>query len=86
MDRLNPGENYDAILLDIRIPSTSRIEFYARIIEKEAQKGRIIIIIGDVMGLDIKVFLAQNDLSYLFKPFDINLLKEKIDAIISAGK
>lgn len=86
MDRLNPGEHYDAILLDIRIPSTSRIEFYARIIEKEAQKGRIIIIIGDVMGLDIKVFLAQNDLSYLFKPFDINLLKEKIDAIISAGK
>ena len=37
------------------------------------------------MGLDIKAFLTQNNLSYLAKPFDTPLLKEKIE-IIMAGQ
>jgi hypothetical protein len=34
------------------------------------------------MGSDVKDFLAKNNLSYLAKPFDMKLLKEKIDAIV----
>ena len=86
LDKLSAGMNYDVILTDVRMPGMSGKELYARIIEKTpALKGRIIFITGDVMGLDIKAFLAQNNLSYLAKPFDIELLKEKIDTIMNAG-
>jgi response regulator of citrate/malate metabolism len=49
-------------------------------------KGKIIIITGDVMGPDIKAFLTKNNLPYLVKPFDIKLLKVKINDIIGSGK
>jgi hypothetical protein len=37
------------------------------------------------MGLDIKAFLAQNNLPSLSKPFDIKLLKKQIADVINAG-
>jgi len=37
---------------------------------------------GDVMGIDIRTFLIQNKLPYLAKPFEIELLKEKIAAML----
>jgi Response regulator receiver domain. len=52
---------YDAILLDIRKPGMSGTELYSRILEKApVLKDKIIIITGDVIGLDVKAFLAQN--------------------------
>jgi CheY-like chemotaxis protein len=86
-DKLNAGERYDAILLDIRMPGMSGIELYSHIIENmPVLKGKIIIITGDVMGPDIKDFLTKNNLPYLVKPFDIKLLKEKINEIIGSGQ
>jgi CheY-like chemotaxis protein len=87
MDKLNTGARYDTILLDIRMPGMSGTELYAHIIEKmPVLKGKIIIVTGDVMGPDIKDFLAKNNLPYLVKPFDIKLLKEKINEIIGSGQ
>jgi len=44
------------------MPGMNGVEFYAYISEKQpALKNRIIIITGDVMGLDIKAFLAHNN-------------------------
>lgn len=83
MDKLNAGTKYDAILLDIRMPGMSGTELYNHILKKEpALIDRIIIITGDIMGMDIKNFLDKYNLPYLAKPFDINLLKEKIDNIM----
>ena len=81
------GVTYDVILTDVRMPGMSGIELYSRILEKmPAMKNRIIFVTGDVMGADIKVFLTQNKLPYLAKPFDIELLKEKIEVIMMAGQ
>jgi len=86
LDIINAGTVYDVILTDVRMPGLSGIELYPLIIRKmPSMKNRIIFITGDVMGLDIRTFLNQNNLPYLSKPFDIELLKEKIDAIIKAG-
>ena len=49
---------------------------------KECSPEALVFITGDVMGVDIKTFLIQNKLPYLAKPFDIDLLKEKIGAMI----
>ena len=86
-DKLNAGERYDAILLDIRMPGMSGTELYSHIIENmPVLKGKIIIVTGDVTGPDIKDFLAKNNLPYLVKPFEIKLLKEKINEIIGSGQ
>ena len=85
-DKLDAGEIFDVILIDIRMPGMNGVEFYVYISEKKpALKNRIIIITGDVMGLDIKAFLAQNNLPSLSKPFDIKLLKKQIADVINAG-
>jgi CheY-like chemotaxis protein len=86
MDKLDAGVTYDVILTDVRMPGMSGIELYSYILEKTpAMKNRIIFNTGDVMGADIKTFLAQNNLPYLAKPFDIKLLREKIADIINVG-
>jgi CheY-like chemotaxis protein len=86
LDKLSAGVSYDVILTDVRMPGMSGKELYSRIIEKTPTlKGRIIFVTGDVMGLDIKAFLDQNNLPYLAKPFDIKLLEEKIADIINVG-
>lgn len=65
------------------MPGMSGTELYNHILKKEpALIDRIIIITGDIMGMDIKNFLDKYNLPYLAKPFDINLLKEKIDNIM----
>jgi hypothetical protein len=48
-----------------------------------ALKDKIIIVTGDLMGFDIKAFLAQNNLPFLSKPFDITRLKKQISDIIN---
>jgi PAS domain S-box-containing protein len=87
IDKLDAGVIYDVILTDIRMPGMNGTEMYSHILEKTPEmKNRIIFITGDVMGADIKVFLTQNNLPYLAKPFDLKLLKEKIDLIMMADQ
>jgi nitrogen-specific signal transduction histidine kinase/ActR/RegA family two-component response regulator len=87
IDKLDAGVIYDVILIDVRMPGMNGTEMYSHILEKTPKmKNRIIFITGDVMGADIKVFLTQNKLPYLAKPFDIELLKKQIDVIIKTGK
>jgi CheY-like chemotaxis protein len=66
------------------MPGMSGTELYFRVLEKApASKDKIIIVTGDLMGLDIKAFLAQNKLPFLSKPFDIIRLKKQISDIIN---
>jgi PAS domain S-box-containing protein len=83
MDKIYAGENFDVIIADVRMPGMNGIELYSRILEKSPEmKNRTIFITGDVMGIDIRTFLIQNKLPYLAKPFEIELLKEKIAAML----
>ena len=64
IDKIDAGEIYDLILLNIRIPGMNRKELYAHILEKTpVMKGKVVILTGDIMGSDVKAFLAQNNLS-----------------------
>jgi FixJ family two-component response regulator len=57
MHNIEAGEIYNGTLLDIRLPGMSRTELYSQIMKKKSvMKGKIIIVAGDVMGLDIKDF------------------------------
>ena len=83
LERLG-SEDYDAILLDIKLPGMSGIDLYKhmqRSIKPLAR--RVIFITGDVMNRDTAAFLAENRALYVTKPFDTEQLKESIGRIIS---
>ena len=86
MAKLDAGVIYDVILTDVKMPGMGGIELYSRILEKTpAMKNKIMFITGDVMGIDTKTFLTQNNLTYFAKPFNIEALKEKINATVMSN-
>ncbi len=62
--------DYDAVILDIRMPGLSGIDIYHRLKERRPDLARrLIFITGDVMGGDVRRFFEDNQLHYLMKPF-----------------
>jgi CheY-like chemotaxis protein len=85
-DKLDAGEAYDVIITDVRMPGMNGIELYSRVVEQKPEmKNRIIFVTGDVMGMDIRTFLAQNKLPYLAKPFNIEAIKQQVSSIMETG-
>jgi signal transduction histidine kinase/ActR/RegA family two-component response regulator len=78
------SEEYDVILLDIKLPGMSGIELY-KYMQKAAKSlaRRVVFITGDVMSKDTMSFLSRTKASYITKPFDAEQLKKEIDRIIS---
>jgi PAS domain S-box-containing protein len=72
-------ERYSLILLDIKMPSMSGIEFYGHVKDKaKSLAKRIVFITGDAMGKETWHFLRQTKAPYLTKPFD----EEQLDMVI----
>ena len=78
------SEDYDVILLDIKLPGMSGIELY-RYMQKTAKSlaRRVVFITGDTMSTDTVDFLATTRAPYIAKPFDGEQLKKDIDRILS---
>ena len=74
---------YDVVLLDIRMPGMSRMELYARITARHPElAGKFIFITGDTSDLTTRAFLEQNNLSYITKPFDRDILLQKVNSLL----
>jgi PAS domain S-box-containing protein len=81
---INSGKRYALILLDIKLPDMNGIELYQHLCKIAGSFAqRIIFITGDVIGMDTMDFLAQDEVSYLSKPFDIERLKKEIKSKIT---
>jgi len=83
LDRLG-NEDYDVILLDIKLPGMSGIELYKHL-QKTAKSlaRRVLFITGDTMSTDTMVFIKSAQTPYITKPFDAEQLKKDIARIIS---
>ena len=74
---------YDAMLLDIRMPGISGMEFHAKISETHPEYLRkMVFMTGDISGMDVKSFLKQNDLPCIQKPFGRKELLQALSNII----
>ncbi len=84
-DALNrlQNEEYDLILLDIKIPSTSDIELHEHT-QKIAPTlaNRIVFTTADVIGEDTKDFLFRTKTSYITKPFQDTDLRAAVEIAI----
>jgi len=85
LERLR-SEDYDVILLDIKLPGMSGIEIYKQLQKRATSLARrVVFITGDVMSRDTTVFLSGTSAPYIAKPFDTEQLKKKIDRILTEG-
>ncbi|MFC2000719.1 response regulator, partial [Chloroflexota bacterium] len=80
------SEDFDVILLDIKLPGKNGIEIYKHI-RKTAKSlvRKVVFISGDVMNKDTTFFLSRNKASYISKPFDVEQLKNIIDRVLIGG-
>ncbi len=77
--------DYDFILLDIKMPDINGQQLYNTIAElKPSLIDRIIFATGDVMNKSTASFLNETKAPVLTKPIDIAELKENIDKILSS--
>ena len=81
------GRRYSLILLDVKMPDMGGIELYQRIKEMAPSlTRRVVIITGDVAGSGTSKFLKENKIPYITKPFDIKLLKQELNRILTRGR
>jgi len=78
------GSNtYDVIICDIRIPGMSGMEVYKLTLEAHPElTGKFIFITGDTSDETTRVFLEQNNLSYISKPFDRETMIKKVNSLL----
>ena len=80
------SEQYNLILLDIKLPGMSGIELYKRIQGMAGSLASMVIFItGDVIGAGTRDFLSRTRAPYITKPLDIEQLKREINGKLCQG-
>lgn len=80
-------EQYDMILLDVKMPGTGGIEVYQELERMSRSLARrVVFITGDVIGAQTRDFLAKTGADCLTKPFDLDQLVKDVNAILAAGR
>jgi PAS domain S-box-containing protein len=77
------GNNYDLVIIDMRMPGMNGQELFERIInEKPYMSKKILFTTGDSSNSEVKDFLQKYNLHYISKPFDRQALEIKIREVL----
>lgn len=81
------SQQYNLLLLDIKMPGMDGVELYNRIKRLERQLARrVMVITGDIISYDTERFLARNKLSYIEKPFTATQLIDRLGRALGTGR
>jgi len=81
------GQKYDLLMIDIIMPKISGIELYTRIQQKFLDlklKNKVIFITGDTLREETELFLKQNEVNYISKPFSREDLCRKVNEVLAS--
>jgi PAS domain S-box-containing protein len=80
------SKEYQAIMLDIKMPGMSGIELY-RHFQKISPPlaDKVVFITGDIMGTSTMAFLSKTKAPYIIKPFDAKQLKAEVNRVLASG-
>ena len=80
------SKRYNLILLDVKMPGMSGIDFYKHLLKiARSFARRVVFITGDVIGVDTQDFLSEVKVPCIAKPFDVEQLKKEITRILAKG-
>ncbi len=78
--------DYDLILLDLRMPEMTGIEFFERLKKvAPALRQRTICVTGDVISARNRAFLSESGIPCVAKPFGIDELMSQVKQILHGG-
>ncbi len=85
LDKIKQNE-YDIVLLDIRMPGKSGIEFFDEIHSQWPDLAkRVVFVTGDVSDLNTQEYLKGHNVPWITKPFERAALEAKVNEIIQSG-
>jgi len=84
LEQVNSKE-YQAIMLDIKMPGMSGIELYQHFQKiSPALADRVVFITGDIMGTSTMTFLSKTKAPYIIKPFDAKQLRSEVNRVLAS--
>jgi CheY-like chemotaxis protein len=81
LDKINSGNNYDLILMDIMMPNMDGGETLKKLKENPNFNTPVIVLTADVVAGAKGKYLSQGFVDYIPKPFTRDEIKEKLDII-----
>ena len=86
LDKIQSGEQYDLILMDIMMPEMSGETTLAKLKEDASFNIPVIALTADAVAGAQAKYLAEGFSDYIAKPFTKEQIKEKLDTIFAAEK
>jgi CheY-like chemotaxis protein len=82
LEKLRQG-GYDLLILDIRMPGMSGIEFVEELRHRWPELlSRILFITGDTSDLTTREYLKTHQIPFITKPFEKKELEDKVNALL----
>lgn len=80
-------QKYDLLLLDLRLPKESGIDFYVWLQQEYSPLSkRVIFMTGSVMGDETMTLLKRSEQPYLLKPFRPEELTSMVDGFLKESR
>ena len=81
LSRINGGEHYDLIIVDLRMPDLDGDELYDEVCMAHPElAGRMVFASGDVVSEDTRRFLERAGNKFLAKPFGVEDVRSTVSA------
>ena len=86
LDKINTGNIYDLILMDIMMPNMNGEQAIAELKKIDTFKTPVIALTADAVAGAKEKYISEGFIDYISKPFSKNQIKEKLDIIFIENK
>ena len=85
LDKINQGNVYDLILMDIMMPNMNGEQAIAELKKNPSFKTPVIALTADALAGAQEKYISEGFVDYIAKPFSKDQIKEKLDKVFSSS-